>query len=70
MQTLHPKHGKLSNHQISQIRIGIQKIMKIPHHPSLSQIGTLHDNKYIKANSMLIHSRSVHDLQFTPNPLI
>ena len=25
MQTLHPKHGKLSIHLISQIRIGIQK---------------------------------------------
>jgi len=28
------------------------------------------DNKYIKANSMILHSRFVHDLQIPPNPLI
>ena len=26
MRTLHQKHGKLSNHLMSQIRMGIQKI--------------------------------------------
>ena len=29
MQTPHPKHGKLSNHQISQIRIGNQKNIEV-----------------------------------------
>ena len=46
------------------------KIACTPYQASLSQIGTLQDNKYIKANSMILHSRFVHNLQLPSNPLI